>query len=76
MEDFSWLAITSVDFKGPMLIKVCKGGISQFTSFLIHQEHMYCEVKSIIRLENILGPLVHVNDENTCEIGKLIVATN
>ena len=65
MEDFSWLEFTSFDFKGSCLVKVCKGGISQFPSFFIHQDFKKCEVKSIPCLEEILGPLVCASGANT-----------
>ena len=73
MEDFSWFTITTVDFKSPNFIKVCKGGISQFLSFLIHQDHKSCEMNNIIGLEYFVGPLVCDNDANTCKVRKLIV---
>ena len=52
-----------VDFMGVDWIKVCKGGISQFPSFPIHQDRMECKVKSILGLKDSLGPLM-------CESGK------
>ena len=58
------------------MVNVCKGGSSQFPSFLIHQDCKKCEVKSILDLEELLGPLVCVSDANTCDIRKLIVVTN
>ena len=76
VEDFSWLEFTMVDFMGYDWIKVCKGGISQFPSFPIQQDHMECEVKNMLVLEEYLGPLVCASGKTHVKCRKLIVAIN